>query len=483
MNKFICILLILIVLLSMVACTSDSPATTGAVDIETTAAADGVFMAGYGKADITPEEFGVPMQGYSNGEARRSTGLYSYIYSIALAVRDAQGNTAIIISVDSAAVGKHITQQIHQQIEKKTGVPAENVFITSIHQHSTPSPDLTEIETSSNYRALLIKRTVQAAVDAVEDLAPAQMYGAVAKTESINFHSHYAVADGTVAGDNFGDTSAGIVGYAREHDRDMQLVKFIRDGAKDVLIAHYQGHPAMGTSAWDTNISADTPGVFRDEMEASGEYLVMYVSGAQGDVSMFTGLTENEIYSDYKQKGQMLAQYAKEAEGTYKELKTGKVQVTKMIFAAPVNHATDYLKDEAEAIDKEWYRSYNHTSAMAYSTSGEIRSIYQAHAILLRSKDPATLGIELMAVSFGDVAICGGPYEMFDENGQAIKANSPFAFTMPAHMVNDNIGYIPSQTAFDYTCYQSDICRYAAGTGELCCDAYIEMLKAQFGAQ
>lgn len=483
MNKFICILLTLIVLLSMVACTSDSPATTGAVDIETTAAADGVFMAGYGKADITPEEFGVPMQGYSNGPDRLSTGLYTYIYSIALAVRDVQGNTAIVVSVDSAAVGKHITKVIREEIQKKTGVPAENVFITSVHLHSTPSPDLPEFKTSFNYRELLIDRTVQAAVDAVEDLAPAQMYGAVAKTESINFHSHYAVADGTIAGDNFGDTSAGIVGYAREHDRDMQLVKFIRDGAKDILLAHYQGHPCMGTSAFDTNISADVPGIFRETVESNLECSVMYVSGAQGDVSLFTGVSENEIYKDYKEKGRGLAQYALDAEGTYEPLKTGKVQVTTITFDGPVNHTTDYLYEEAKAIDDAWNRTYNSATAMAYSTSGKINSVYHARAILNRCADEETLPIDLMTVSFGDVALCGGPYEMFDENGQGIKTGSPFAITMPAHMVNDNIGYIPSQAAFDYTCYQSDICRYAAGTGELCCDAYIEMLNAQFGAQ
>ncbi len=485
MKKIVSLAFAAILTFSLLACAPEVPVeTSGATTAPAeTTAPEAVFMAGFGKADITPEEFGVPMQGYSNNANRLSTGLYSYLYATALAVRDQEGNTALILSVDSAALGEGLCDDIHYEIERKTGIPAENMFNTSIHQHSAPCHASSSFETSRNYRALLIKRTVQAAVDAVADLAPAQMYGAVVKTEDLNFHSHYRIADGTVAGDNFGNYSAGIAGYVRTPDPDLQLVKFQREGCKDILLAHYQGHPSAGTSAWNTNISADVPGVFRETVENSMDCHVIYVSGAQADVAMISKIPEDEVYKDYKEKGQRLAQYAMDAEGDYVPLQTGKVQVSTVIFDGKVNHTTDDLWEEATAIDQEWAKNNNTALAMAHSTSGKIRSVYHARAILNRCADGPTLPIELMAVSFGDVALCGGPYEMFDENGQQIKVSSPFAFTMPAHMVNGTIGYIPSQAAYDYSCYQSDISRYVPGTGEQCRDEYLKMLQAQHDAQ
>ena len=350
MKKTSCLLLALVMSFFMIACAPDVPAeTTAATTAPTeTTEPEATFMAGFGKADITPEEFGVPMQGYSNGSARLSTGLYTYIYATVLAVRDSDGNTALIISVDNAALGETLCNDIHAEIEKQTGIPAKNMFNTSIHQHSTPCHDSGNLfPTSGRYRTLLIRRTVQAAVDAVADLAPAQMLGAAVETQHVNFHSHYLVADGTVAGDNFGNGAPGLVGYVKEPDRQLQLVKFAREGARDILLAHFQAHPLMTTHSKDTNISADFPGAFRDAVEENLNCHVIYVSGAQADVTVVTRIPEDQLDKDFREKGQRLAQYAIDAEGSYAPLKTGKVQVSTVTFDGKVNHTTDYLYLEA----------------------------------------------------------------------------------------------------------------------------------------
>ncbi len=485
MKKVTCLLLALVMALSVIACAPNAPAeTTAATTAPTqTTAPEATFMAGFGKADITPEEFGVPMQGYSNNAFRLSSGLYSYIYSIALAVRDEDGNTAIIISVDSAAMGRPICEEIHAAIEKETGVPAENIFITSIHQHSTPSPDTDGFQTSKNYWKLMVERVTESAADAVADLAPAEMYTTTVTTEGITFNKHYVMADGTFAGDNYGSYASGIVGTESEPDTDLQLVKFVREDKKDILFSNFQGHPHSGTHSGDTNLSADMPGVYRDEVEANSDYHVMYVSGAQGNLHMKSKIEEKNIYKDYKELGKALAKYALEAEDSYVQAQTGKVQATRVLFKGPVNHTTDYLKEEANAINEVFARTDNQTEAMKQSTSGKINSVYHARAILLRCTDAPTLDIYLMAVSFGDVAICGGPYEMFDTNGMEVKADSPFQVTFMANMVNGAYGYIPSQLSFDNGCYPADISRYLPGTGELCRDEYLKILNTQRDAQ
>jgi hypothetical protein len=81
-----------------------------------------------------------------------------------------------------------------------------------------------------------------------------------------------------------------------------------------------------------------------------------------------------------------------------------------------------------------------------------------------------------MAVSFGDIAICGGMYEMFDTNGMEIKADSPFKMTFVAHMVNGTQGYIPSAMSYENGCYSADITRYAPGSGEELAGHFVDLL-------
>ncbi len=493
MKKIIAMLLVLVMALSLCACDKqDTPTPTGgdstadATNGDSGNAGTGVFMAGFGKADITPEEFGVPLQGYSNGQFRKSNGLYSYIYSIALAVRDAEGNTAIILSVDNAAVGETYCQQIAEKIEKESGVPASNVLLTAIHQHSTPAYDASYSEEAKRYSVLFVNRIVESALDALDDLAPAEMYTATAETEGISFVKHYLCNDGSYAGDNYGTIASGIKDYESIADNDLQMVKIVREGqktvkgkdAKDILFCNFQGHPHSGTSSGDLNISADVPGIFREEVEAATDYQVMYVSGAQGNLNMNTSIEADRKFSNYKERGQALAKYAiNMKDEDFTKVETGKVGVSNVVFEGKTDHTMDHLVQEATAIDEVWTKTANHSQAMAKGTSGEIHSVYHATAIIAKAKEGPTKTMPVIAISFGDVAICGGQYEMFDTNGMEIKEGSPFAMTFVANMANGTQGYIPSAMSYKNGCYSADITRYAPGSGEELRDTFLTMLK------
>ena len=494
MKKIISVLLVLVMALSLCACDKqDTPTPTGgdsaanATTDDAGSAGTGVFMAGFGKTDITPEEFGVPMQGYSNNAFRLSNGLYSYIYSTALAVRDADGNTAIIISVDNAAVGESVCKQISEQIEEESGVPATNILITAIHQHSTPCYATSGIAASSRYKTFFIERIVESAIKALDDLAPAEMYTAIAETEGLAFVKHYLMNDGTYCGDHYGSSASGYKAHESEADNDLQMVKFVREGqktvegkdAKDILFCNFQGHPHSGTSSGDTNISADVPGIFRDEVEAATDCQVMYVSGAQGNLNMSSRITEENIYSTYKERGKALANYAIKAvkDDAFTKVETGKVGVSNVVYEGKTDHTMDHLVEEAKLIDEMWTKTANSSASMALGTSGEIHSVYHATAIIAKAKEGLTKTMPVIAVSFGDVAICGGQYEMFDTNGMEIKEGSPFAMTFIAHMANGTQGYIPSAMSYENGCYSADITRYAPGSGEELRDTFLNMLK------
>ena len=495
MKKFLCILLMFSVVLSMAACGPAAPenmqATTTA-PVQTTEA-EPVFMAGYCKMDITPAEFGVPIQGFSNGDVRLSAGLYTYLYATTLAVRDTEGNTALIISVDSGSIGEDICKRIRQSIFDATGIPVERIMISSIHQHSTPAFGSSIHKSAGEYRIFMEERILQSAKDALEDLAPAQVSIATVETEGLTFVKHYLMNDGTYCGDLYGSTASGYKAHESEADNDLQLVKFDREGqttvggkkAKNILMSNFQGHPHTGTSSNDPNLSADAPGIYREAVEAETGYHVMYVSGAQGNLNMSSRITEENKFSTYKERGEALAKYAIKAvqDDAFTPVNTGKVQGAVVTYEGKTDHSMDDLVPEATKIDAVWKATYNSTTAMKESTSGRVHSVYHATAILDKAKQGPTKPMPVIAISFGDIAICGGMYEMFDTNGMEIKEGSPFAMTFTAHMANGAYGYIPSLMSYENGCYPADITRFAKGTGEELRDVMLQMLKTQHEAQ
>ena len=171
---------------------------------ETTAAQNGTFRAGFGKADITPQDPSVPMGGYHSDTSKRmSTGLLSYLYAFAVAVQDGEGNTAMLVSVDMCGMSVTMMDEVRGWAQRELGIPQENIIISSIHQHSTPDPDNAKEETSVRYRNLLIAELQKAMKAAVEDLAPAEIYVNTVTTEALSFVRNYWTKNGTMAGTNY----------------------------------------------------------------------------------------------------------------------------------------------------------------------------------------------------------------------------------------------------------------------------------------
>ena len=102
-------------------------------------------------------------------------------------------------------------------------------------------------------------------------------------------------------------------------------------------------------------------------------------------------------------------------------------------------------------------------------------SVYQARAIISRSKMGPTRTMELNTIRIGGVGIAVGTYEMFSESGLEIKAGSPYEYTM---VMTSNSSYMPSRRAYANRCYESDTGFYAEGTAEMMVEKYLEMLRS-----
>ena len=74
--------------------------------------------------------------------------------------------------------------------------------------------------------------------------------------------------------------------------------------------------------------------------------------------------------------------------------------------------------------------------------------------------------VNFSAVTCGDIGFAAAPYEMFDTNGQEIRAASPCKMTFNCAYTNGSMGYVPSALAFTHGAYEVDSCQFREGCGE-----------------
>lgn len=470
------LLAVLLAALLLTACGAPAAAEPAA---ESTAPAEaGGFRVGFGMADITPKD-NVPLGGYSRSDLRISNGFISYLYATCIAVTDSEDNTVLLFSLDQH--NAHHMDKLREAVRAATGVPMENIVISMTHTHSAPDLANTGNAAIQSYLRLLEKQVAAAAVAAMEDRKTAQIYGGSIATEGMNFIRHYIMNDGTVAGDNFGDTSSGYAGHHHDADPTLQLLKFTREGGKDIYVTNFQTHPHQTGGAEKYSVSADIVGEYRSAMEAATGAHVMYFSGAGGNVNSYSRIQEDEDIQDFKAWGKKLAEYAQKIK--LKPLSDGKVQVSTRTIAGKINHSMD----EYAAVCQDLYERWNSGQISAEElkrlgmeagvklTSGQnARSIYQ------RASMGETFDFDISTVCFGDVALVVAPFEMFDTIGVSIRERSPFAMTFIATLANNSVGYLPTLETFEYGSYETDTCRFTPGIAEEVADAFVDMLKTQF---
>jgi len=449
------------------------------VSVESTADIDGVFSVGYGRVDITPTE-SVPMAGYGNTAARMSTEVRDALYTTCMAFTDAQGDTILLFHNDLIKSHDNITNKARESISIATGIPVGQIMVTATHTHSGPDTGNTSQESIVRYNQSLIEWMTHAAIAALVDRKPAQMYTTSTTCQNLNFVRHYQLSDGSYAGDHFGDfDAASIVGHTTQADNTMQLVKFTRTGGKDIVLVNWQVHPH--SYGYTTKLSSDLVGVMRSKVEQDLDCNYIYFSGASGNVNSTSKIQHENVYLDTQARGDAMANYAVGAAAGFAQVQTGNVQIASSSYTANVNKAENDKYQTALLVKEKWEQTNDYDAAMALVGDAEIHSPYHASGIVRKYEAPDTMTVnELYAFSIGDVAFAVVPYEMFTENGMTIKSDSPFAMTIVATCANVAHGYIPS--AFFYTTgsYEVDSSYYAAGTAETLAGIYTDLLEGLY---
>lgn len=372
------------------------------------------FAVGYGQADISTD---LPLQlyGYAAGGERLSQKVLDPIYATCAAFTDPEGTTVLMITIDLCQTFK-VNNTVRQEISDATGIPVSNIMITASHTHSAPGQDGDADANIKAYNEMYKAQCLQAAKDALADRKPAKMELTFTRAQNMNFNRHYVMADGSYLGVGVGTyKQEELYSHMSAADNMLQMVKFTREGGKDVVMINWQGH-YYGTKEVDYYaISADYPGVLRDEVNKALDCYSLFVLGPSGNVNTTSQIDAENKFANYIEYGQALAKIAVEAAGNFQAAETGKIVLVEN------NHQFE----------------------------------------------GGTTTVPLYAFGFGDFGCVLAPFEVFSSTGIAVKNASKFPYTFFATCANGNNKYLPDEKAFTYKSYEAESCTlYPKGTAE-----------------
>lgn len=442
------------------------------------------FLVGFGDVIITPTE-PVPLGGCSfDSSTRFFTNIFEDIHAISVALTDEQGNSLVFVTMDLVRAYNHVVAAAREQLSQKLGIPKERIVITCTHTHSAPDVLNTKEPSIQRYEPVLIEKVVEAGVQAWQDRKPAVMSVGKIAAPGLNHVKHYkhTTAERVVKyfGDNFGipvydETTC----HTTDADPTLRLIRFEREGGKDVILANFQAHPQLTGGPKSLNLSADYPGAFRNVLGAQLNCHVHFLQGACGNINPKSRLKAENYTTDHKAYGARLAYFAiKCLENNMQSVDPGPIKSKQIIYRGKVNHTLDYLQDRAREILDLHAKTKDRELCMRAGAVYGIDSPNMATFILIKARAAEYFDLELNAFTLGEhLALVTAPNELFDTNAVYTEEHSPFALTMTCGYANGHYFYIPSKYGYEYRCYESHCSRMYPGTGEKISETFLDMLN------
>ena len=473
MKKIAILLLIVTLLLGAMGCAEENSSTQSTQPEQSVSAIPGEgFRVGFGRASITPEEH-LPLGGYGTSSTRIMEDVLDEVYVDCIAITDENDETMLLMLTDLQRIEDALIQMLRMGVNQKTGIPMDRILISCSHTHSIPDLTLDSHEGIGRYKALLVQRFAQAAADAVADSRPAQLYGGTTQTEGLSFVRHYYNVTEDGQKHYFGDSFGTVVmdettSHVAEPMESMRVLRFAREGAKDVVICSFQAHPHMTGGTSITDLSSDYVGPFREAVEYELDVYCSFIQGTGGDLNERSRLEEENfsVEKNHREYGYRLANYLIDCVKNYMtQLETGPVQCKVMKMTADVDHSQDSKLADAMLVTQFFNQTGNHAATREYAAQFGISSTFHANAIRTKAKMGATHDIEIATFAIGDaVGFYVAPGELFAQTGKEMEAASPFGITIAVCLADGDWKYFPYGVCAEYASYESDYCRFTPDT-------------------
>ncbi len=441
------------------------------------------FKVGYARANISPEE-ACPLSGFGSGRNRISNRIMDELYASCLALTDAEGNTALVFSLDQQRPQEEVIAEIRGAVTAATGIATDKILVCSTHTHSTPDLYMVDLPAIPRYRKLLQDRCAQAAAEALADRKTATFEAGSMDTERLNFVKHYKQQNGHFVGDNFGDQKESpIVDHASKVYTKMHIIKILREGCKDLVICNFRSHPTMTGGTNKLEVSSDFVGPFRDSVERHKNCDFVFFQGACGNINPKSRILEENHTRDYYAYGALLAEAAiKILDSKHmKPVQAGKLQTRQINYDCPIDHSRDCDIPKAKEIVEYWHSTapnYDKAGCKKLALAADFSSIYHCMAVIGKGKLAQSENVELDVLTIGDsMAFVTAPGELWDSVSVEMERLSPYPMSMTLGYANGDRKYFVHGVGYTYRSYESDYARVVPGTSDKVIELWTEVLR------
>jgi neutral ceramidase len=395
--------------------------------------ADAPWKAGLAAVKITPGE-PLMLAGYAS-RTQPAREVLDDIHAKAIALEDAAGNRAILITADLIGFRADFTEPVCERITAATGVPRERILLNASHTHAGPAVMLSlrshytiaeaEAVKLIKYTKRLQDQCVDLATEAIHRLQPAQLSWGVG-TVDFPMNRREFTERGIILGVN----PRGPV------DRSVPVLRIASPEGNVIGIIFGAACHNTTFGARDNQVSGDFAGAAQAfvEREFSGAQ-AMFMQGFAGDANPYP----NSLNDPAKRPAGEIARQHGTSLGreVTRMLGTALKPVNGPLRAALEKVALPLLKPPART-------ELEQTSAKAGSTQKWV-----AEQMLVRLKNGETLPTAYSAPvtvwQFGaDLTIVGLPGEVVVDYVHLLEeAIGPLKLWLSAYC-NDTYGYFPS---------------------------------------
>lgn len=402
------------------------------------------ILAGFGKADVTP--LGpVYLGGFHNGMDRRSTfqKMNDPFRAQTLALTDEKGQTLLFISTDLKFGHIDLAARIRKLVNERYQIPEEFVFLAGVDNCSAPEYSGEAAETPENraYFEHWTTGVMHSVEEALADRKAAQIRIGTTATERVGFVRRYFRKDGNFLGHGNADwyvkSDSPVVRHESDADEQIQLIRLVRDGYKDILIGQWQNKGCHMSGAYygTTLCATDWIGPMRRKVEKDTGCHFFYMQGCGANLSAASKVP-GEMRFDNKR---------------------------------PSEDHVGYLV--AEPIIKACYTS----GFFRPVNGGDFKVIRQTYR-----EESKGWQAEMNVIAIGDVSVATIPVELFDTSGMQIKAATPFDMTLLMGYTNGIDGFCPNEDAFANGGFETQSIGIS-GTAERIVKAQLDALQTLYG--
>ncbi len=403
------------------------------------------FRAAVVKIDITPGD-SQNLLGYG---ARKSTGIHDRIYHRIVVLDD--GTTQVyLVSSEIAEVSPSEYDLVASKAKLELGINPMNLWWLVTHTHSAPEVgppglgstflgDRFKHEIDANYTSMVERKLIDGIKEARQKLAPARL-GVGWGFSQANINRRARDVDGTTS---LGLNPDGAV------DRRIGLIRIDKeDGTPLLLIANYPIHGTV-LGGENTEISGDAPGVVAEYVEQKLGVPLVFVNGAAGNLA--------PIYSVYPTfEGGHLAQF-------------------RVLLGDKILEANRKISTNKEVV--------LNTGSLIVETPRKAGLGWPEdlgnYTLTTKTGDKMVLlPVRFLKIN-QDVAIWSAPLELFCEISNDIRDRSPFPFTFYFGYSNGWLGYLLSESEWQYGGYEPIVSPYTPGAAKDLTESVVGYLKGE----